>query len=225
MAQVIRILEVIRNVFFHAQALFGNLNIPAQKTTRSLNQLFNDTKKVNAQLDRYTQQFVDANISLRKLIEIISELKEQISEAEEVVTSDYQERVCNLLRDCCVLLEDELLDGLDDLSETLEHDSADKIGEILDFRDECRNVLKTRGALRTADKLSDVTDEAKTLILNTRAALNNLSSPLAGLNEEIIELRDMVEHAQDIVPAKKEGVTATPEEDEETENLKVRDFR
>lgn len=225
MAQVIRILEVIRNVFFHAQALFGNLNIPAQKTTGPLNQLFNDTKKVNAQLDRYTQQFADANISLRKLIEIISELKEQISEAEEVVTSDYQERVCNLLRDCCVLLEDELLDGLDDLSETLEHDSADKIGEILDFRDECRNVLKTRGALRTADKLSDVTAEAKTLILNTRAALNNLSSPLAGLNEEIIELRDMVEHAQDVVPAKKEGVTAAPEEDEETENLKVRDFR
>jgi uncharacterized coiled-coil DUF342 family protein len=226
MAQVMRILEVVKNMFFHLLVLFKNLNVPSHRATGSLNQLFTDTKKVNAQLQRYIQQFADANISLRKLVDIICELKEQIREAEEAVTPEYQERVCTLLRDCCVLLEDELLDGLDDVSEALEQDSVEKIGEILDFRDGCRDDLKTKGALRTADKLGEITDEAKKSILNVKAALNNLSAPLAGLNEEIIELRDMVEHAEDIIPeAREKELVAELGEKEETESLKVRDYR
>jgi hypothetical protein len=225
LAQVMRVLELVRDLFFHAQALWGNLNVPTQKTTSSLNQLFTDTKKANAQLERFTRQFADANISLRKLIEIISELKEQISEAEEAVTPDYQERVGKLLRDCCVLLEDELLDGLDSLSESLEQDSADKIGDILDFRDQCRDLLKTRGALRTADKLGENTDEAKKLVLNAKVALNNLSTPLAGLNEEMIELRDMVEHAEEIGRSPREKEPVPEPGEEEADSLRVRDFR
>jgi hypothetical protein len=221
-SQIMRILEAIRNIFLHAEALFRNLNVPTGTSTATLNQLFNDSRKVNTQLQKYIRQFTDANISLRKLIDITGELKEQIREAEEVVTTDYQEKIGEMLRDCCALLEDELLDGLDNLSEVLEQDSVDKIMDVLEFRDQSRDKLKTRGAKRTADKLSNLTADIKKSILETKSALNNLSTPLAELNEEVIELRGMVEHAQEgILPAKEEEYTSEGA-DEEIESLRVR---
>lgn len=196
-AQIIRILEVVRNIFVHAKAIFRNLNIPSSTTTGSLNQLFNDTRKINADLQKYIRQFADANISLRKLIDMTAELKKQIKEAEEIVTPEYLEKMAIMLRNCCAMLEDELLDGLDDLSRALENDSVERVVEILEFRDRSRDALETRGAKQTADKLTESSDKIKKSILNMKSALNNLSTPLAELNEEMIELRDMVESAQE----------------------------
>lgn len=221
-AQIMRILQAIQNIFLHAEALFRDINIPSTHAMASLSQLYNDSKKANGQLEKYMRNFVDANISLRKLIEIAEELRCQIQEAEEAVTPEYQERVNTMLQDCNSLLESELLDGLDHLSSILETDSAEKIIEILDYRDQCRDALKTRGARATADKLTDLTEKMKKIVLDAKSALNNLSTPLAELNEEIIDLKDMVERAEDIVGKKTEKPEAKASEEESDDSLKVR---
>jgi hypothetical protein len=221
LAQIMRIFEVIRDIFVHAGSLFKNLNVPTRTATGALNQLYNDSRKAKNQLQKYVGQFNDANISLRKLIDITAELKNEIKEAEEVVTPEYQEKISAMLRNCCALLEDELLDGLDNLSEILEEDSADKILEILEFRDLSREEAKTRGAKSTCDKLSNIVEDIKKAILDTKSALNNLSTPLAELNEEVIELRNMVEQAEEGQYPSQE-YTSEPAQEEETENLRVR---